>query len=63
MLKKLVFESLVTFPSSKMLRKKRLDSVKSLVVATIQVKLEMPTAFPVNRHQSSVGVIRLGDNR
>jgi hypothetical protein len=27
------------------------------------VNLEMPTAFPVNRHQSSVGVIKLGENR
>lgn len=63
MLKKLLFESLVDFPSSKMLRKKRLDAVKSLAVATIQVNSEMPTAFPVNRHQSSVGIIRLGDNR
>lgn len=51
MLKERVIESPSDLPSSKMLRKNKLDSVRFFAVATIQLSLVIPDAFSSQRNR------------
>lgn len=61
MLKYSVFESPVPCPSTKMVRKKRLDTVKSLVVATIQLNPDRSTALPTTQYARQLRMQRFSD--